>query len=703
MFAITIRERSGQVYTFHFDKPEVLIGRVKGNDVILPKQNISKRHTLVKSHVKRFIVEDLGSTNGTYVNGHRIATAVEVGPEDKVYLGDFVMNFTDLSDVGAVGAPDVPDMPDVPDTDGGVVGQAEPETPSMRATQHMPPPEVDGPTEFHSRQGDADPAGNRGIPPTTIPPVAPSLDPLASDLPQVEPLDLPAELMDLAGGESPQDFLDRMTGPLDGLQHAMSSDAFKPDLSLGKSAAPPVKQSALSAIPGLASAIKAPSQPKPVSTPSFAPVDAVASGAVGHSGSGHPADLAAAAAPVVAPRVPGAGGSRPSVPVSTALRSEGPADAYYDALGALFRAALTELRSSLPNDASQMSEADWTEMEDRVNAFVDAAHANGALPPDVDDAGLRRDLIYELTGLGPLEVLLDDPAIEAIEINSPAQILTVHKGARTPVERRFSCQQALALAVDRLVRATGHSGRSGSHMEGTLVDGTSVYVVWPPMCPAGPAVVLRKPRVDAPSLADLVMRGMVSETAAQVLGQLVGMRRSVAIVGPVGVGKRTVLNALGQQVDPATRIVVLEDGQRLRLSHDQVVRIDAAAFAEGSHTPLRVVQRLRPECLLLGDTASVALEELFSVANDALPPWIGVFVARDAGDLIERATHALMLRHPGLHEATAQARVLRGLDTIAVFVPSDQGYVLSSVCEVLRHGAAGEQLVELAHPGAYGA
>lgn len=703
MFAITIRERSGQVYTFHFDKPEVLIGRVKGNDVILPKQNISKRHTLVKSHAKRFIVEDLGSTNGTYVNGHRIATAVEVGPDDKVYLGDFVMNFTDLSDVGAVGAPDMPDIPDVPDGDGAIAGLDAPEALSMRSTQHMAPPAADGLTEFNARQNQAEGVSGRGVPPPTIPPAAPSLDPLSSDLPQVEPLDLPAELMDLAGGESAQDFLDRMTGPLDGLQHAMSSDAFKPELSLGKAAAPPAKQSALSSIPGLASAIKAPSQPKPASPPSFAPAEAAQAAEKAAASPAPRESAASAAAPAGTSRAPSSGSSRPSVPVSTAARLDGPADAYYDALGALFRAALTELRSSLPGDASQMSEADWTEMEDRVNAFVDAAHANGALPVGVDDAGLRRDLIYELTGLGPLEALLDDPAIEAIEINSPAQILTVNKGTRAVVERRFSCQQALALAVDRLVRATGQSGRTGSHMEGTLVDGTSVYVVWPPMCPAGPAVVLRKPRADAPTLTDLVGRGMIAETAAQVLGQLVGMRRSVAIVGPVGVGKRTVLNALGQQVDPATRIVVLEDGQRLRLAHDQVVRIDAAVFGEGSHSPLRVVQRLRPECLLLGDTASVTLDELFSVANDALPPWIGVFVARDAGDLIERATHALMLRHPGLHEATAQARVLRGLDTIAVFVPSDQGYALASVCEVVRHGAPGEQLVELALPGAYSA
>ena len=96
MFSVTIREKSGQVYTFHFDKAEILIGRVKGNDVILPKQNISKRHSLVRVHDDRFIIEDLASTNGTYVNGHRISSPVELTSEDKVYLGDFVMQFNHL-------------------------------------------------------------------------------------------------------------------------------------------------------------------------------------------------------------------------------------------------------------------------------------------------------------------------------------------------------------------------------------------------------------------------------------------------------------------------------------------------------------------------------------------------------------------------------------------------------------------------------
>ena len=690
MFAITIRERSGQVYTFHFDKPEVLIGRVKGNDVILPKQNISKRHTLVRTHGKRFVVEDLGSTNGTYVNGHRIATAVEVGPEDKMYLGDFVMNFIDLSDMAGGAPPEVPGAGDLPELPGDAGAEV-----NMRATQHIGPPQPEDPdpTEFRNKppQHQANETASPAFPPLDMP-----QDPLLADLPPVEPLDMPEELMD--SEESAEDFLQRMTGPLDGLQYAMSSDAFKADFAMKAPDEPAkhgavsssAKESALSSIPGLAGAIKAPSQPKPASTPDFA----VAESAPAPSRAPDPVAKPAKANAI----------SRPSIPMSQALHGDlrtsdshhtgTQPDAYYEALATLFRGAVRDLRPSLPSDSSQMSESDWTEMEERVGGFVDAATHAGEVPADTDGEALRRDLIYELAGLGPLETLLDDPEIEAIEINGPTQIFAVRRGTREPAESRFSCQQALALAVDRLVRATGQTGRSGAHLEGTLVDGTSVYVVWPPVCPAGPAVVLRKPRGDAPDLAALVGRGLVTDAAAEVLALLVQARRSVAIVGPVGVGKRTVLNAVAQGLHPLSRIVVLEDGQRLRLHHEQVIRLDAAVFGEGSPSALRVTQRLRPDCLLLGDTAAIGLEELFGVGSDSLPPWVGMFVARDAADFIERATHALLLRHPGLAESVAQARVLRSLDAIAVFGMGPEGAVLSQVCEV-RRSAAGIELVEL--------
>jgi len=90
-FAIIISEKGGQERREVFDKNEISIGRVQGNDLLLPKGNVSKRHARIVYRDGRFIVTDLKSTNGSYVNGHRIAQATIVREGDKIYIGDFIL------------------------------------------------------------------------------------------------------------------------------------------------------------------------------------------------------------------------------------------------------------------------------------------------------------------------------------------------------------------------------------------------------------------------------------------------------------------------------------------------------------------------------------------------------------------------------------------------------------------------------------
>src|SRR4051794_40701790 len=91
MFAIVISEKGGAERRELFDKPEINVGRVQGNDLMLPKGNVSKRHARLLFRDGRVIVTDLKSTNGTYVNGRKIAQATLVREGDKIYVGDFVL------------------------------------------------------------------------------------------------------------------------------------------------------------------------------------------------------------------------------------------------------------------------------------------------------------------------------------------------------------------------------------------------------------------------------------------------------------------------------------------------------------------------------------------------------------------------------------------------------------------------------------
>src|SRR5580765_1235156 len=91
MFTIIIQEKGGEQRRMVFNKPEVTIGRVQGNDIVLPKGNVSKRHSRIVLKDGKFIIVDLKSTNGTYVNGRKITSPLVVKNTDKIYIGDFIL------------------------------------------------------------------------------------------------------------------------------------------------------------------------------------------------------------------------------------------------------------------------------------------------------------------------------------------------------------------------------------------------------------------------------------------------------------------------------------------------------------------------------------------------------------------------------------------------------------------------------------
>jgi len=90
-FTIVIHEKGGAERREVFESSELTVGRVQGNDITLPKGNVSKRHARLLYRDGRFIVTDLNSTNGTYVNRRRIAQATIVREGDRIYVGDFVL------------------------------------------------------------------------------------------------------------------------------------------------------------------------------------------------------------------------------------------------------------------------------------------------------------------------------------------------------------------------------------------------------------------------------------------------------------------------------------------------------------------------------------------------------------------------------------------------------------------------------------
>jgi Flp pilus assembly CpaF family ATPase len=94
MLILTLAEKGGESKDLTFDKTEIRVGRVRDNDIVLPKGNVSKHHCRLLLQNGQLLVEDLGSTNGTYVNGRKIAEATSISTSDKVFVGDFAIRVT---------------------------------------------------------------------------------------------------------------------------------------------------------------------------------------------------------------------------------------------------------------------------------------------------------------------------------------------------------------------------------------------------------------------------------------------------------------------------------------------------------------------------------------------------------------------------------------------------------------------------------
>ena len=68
---------------------ELKIGRQEGNELVLTEGGVSRKHARFFVDGGKVVVEDLGSANGTYVDGERIEGPTPLTPQSQVVLGDY--------------------------------------------------------------------------------------------------------------------------------------------------------------------------------------------------------------------------------------------------------------------------------------------------------------------------------------------------------------------------------------------------------------------------------------------------------------------------------------------------------------------------------------------------------------------------------------------------------------------------------------
>lgn len=98
---IEVTTREGTRHALEFSKPEITFGRVQGNDIVLPRGNVSKRHARLVIKEGKMIIVDLKSTNGTFVNGRRITSPLVIRDTDSVQIGDLALRCSIEEEVDA--------------------------------------------------------------------------------------------------------------------------------------------------------------------------------------------------------------------------------------------------------------------------------------------------------------------------------------------------------------------------------------------------------------------------------------------------------------------------------------------------------------------------------------------------------------------------------------------------------------------------
>ncbi|MBW1973192.1 MAG: FHA domain-containing protein [Deltaproteobacteria bacterium] len=96
MAFLLVVDKFGQNIEFPLDKEKIHIGRSIDNDLVFPEDVVSRKHALVKSEQDHFIIEDLNSHNGVYVNGTKIKKKV-LTHKDKIRIGVHWITFFDDS------------------------------------------------------------------------------------------------------------------------------------------------------------------------------------------------------------------------------------------------------------------------------------------------------------------------------------------------------------------------------------------------------------------------------------------------------------------------------------------------------------------------------------------------------------------------------------------------------------------------------
>ncbi|GAA1972171.1 ATPase, T2SS/T4P/T4SS family [Isoptericola halotolerans] len=249
----------------------------------------------------------------------------------------------------------------------------------------------------------------------------------------------------------------------------------------------------------------------------------------------------------------------------------------------------------------------------------------GVVPPLADTAATVRAVVDALGGLGPLQAYLDDPEIEEIWINAPAQVFVARRGVSELTTTLLTAAQVRDL-VERMLAASGRRlDLSSPFVDATLPGGERLHVVIPDVTREHMAVNIRKHVVRAHHVDHMTRLGSLSQHAAAFLDAAVRAGLNVLVAGATQAGKTTMLNALAGSIPAGQRVVSCEEVFELRLPvRDHVAMQCRQPSLEGTgEIPLRRLVkeslRMRPDRIVIGEVREAESLDLLVALNAGVP------------------------------------------------------------------------------------
>lgn len=695
MFTVTVAEKEGQTEVLNFEKTEISIGRVKGNDIVLPKGNVSKRHSRIVIKDGKFIVVDLKSTNGTYVNGRKITSPQVIKSADKVYIGDFILSVTESAGDASVGsasgisesagsspgsgiqplgsngfgapAGGLGAAPAGGGLPGPGLGLGGPRSGSLGGAAPVRPPEpiksLSGTQRTPTVSASNIPAGKQALGRHTSPSAGGGLPgpglggpPSGGGLPGpglsgASSNGLPGPgLGGAAGGLGGPPSNGGLPGP--GLGSASSNGLPGPGLG-GMPKGPSSRPLGGMANAGPTNSLAPPRSPESASASQGVPPSGATSSVT--SGSSLRSSLGNSAAPGLALYTPGAV-TVPPKPEFVSQRDE----AFTDLQG---RAAELFFSSIDPQTLPMYYPArpeDRGVFEQVVNDI--AAQFGGG-------QALADHLMAEATGLGPLESLLDDQSIEEIYVNTFNQILYRQEGRVVSASRAYSHPEFLYLAAQRLLSARAEESAGDLADEVRFSDGTRVHILMPPLAPRGPVLTVRKARHSAHTLDDLVQSGTLDEKMAEMLRQAVEAGRSVLVAGPTEGARAQVLGALAALIPEGTRMMVLEQVSGLRLPQQSAVYMEESAGGHQRYdmrAMMRASMRMSPERVVVNALSGAEAYDWVSAAAGGTIGSMAACAGVHTRDALARLQTLCQLGAPDLSHRALREQIARAAHVVVV-------------------------------------